>query len=70
MALSDQIDFPAFFSFRKMTYRNSSIPEYDNLLSPLPRKKALRRHVLENLLSGIDRLRKVNVKVKKSKADC
>jgi hypothetical protein len=68
MALSNQIDFPAFFSFCMMTYRNSSIPEYDNLLSPLPRKMALRRHVLENLLSGIDRLRKVNVT--ESKADC
>jgi hypothetical protein len=48
MALSNQIDFSAFFSLRKMTYRNfgiSSIPEYDNPLSLLPRKMALRRHV-------------------------
>jgi hypothetical protein len=48
MALSNQIDFPAFFSLRKMTYRISSIPEYDNPLSLLPRKMALRRNVLEN----------------------
>jgi hypothetical protein len=38
MALSNQIDFPAF----------SSIPKCDNPLSPLPRKMAFRRHVLEN----------------------
>jgi hypothetical protein len=34
--LSNQIDFPAFFSLRKMTYRISSIPEYDSLLQSLP----------------------------------
>jgi hypothetical protein len=43
MALSDQSDFPAIFRLRKMTYWNSSIPEYDNPLSPLLRKMALRR---------------------------
>jgi hypothetical protein len=76
MALSNKIDFLTIFSLRKMTYRNfintgiSSIPECDNLLSPLLRKMALRRHVLENWLSGIDRLRKVNVSVIESIADC
>jgi hypothetical protein len=34
MALSDQSDFPAIFRLLKMTYRISSIPEYDNPLSP------------------------------------
>jgi hypothetical protein len=43
MALSDQIDFPAFFCLRKMIYGISSILECDNLLQPLPRKMALRR---------------------------
>jgi hypothetical protein len=45
MALSYQIDLPAFSSLRKMTFGIPSIPEYDNPLSPLPRKMALRRHV-------------------------
>jgi hypothetical protein len=43
-ALSDQSYFPAIFRLRKMTYRNfinSGI--YDNPLSPLLRKMALRR---------------------------
>ncbi len=35
-----------------------------------PRKMALRRHVLENWLSGIDKLRKVNVSVTESIGDC
>jgi hypothetical protein len=48
MALSNQIDFPAFFSLHKMTYGISSIPENDNSLQPLPRKMALRRHDLKN----------------------
>jgi hypothetical protein len=43
MALSDQSDFPAIFRLRKMTYRNFINPEYDNPLSPLLRKMALRR---------------------------
>jgi hypothetical protein len=38
MALSDQSDFPAFLRLHKMTPGISSIPEYDNLLSPLPCK--------------------------------
>jgi hypothetical protein len=44
MALSDQIDFPVIFRLRKMTYITgiSSILEYDNPLSPLLRKMALR----------------------------
>jgi hypothetical protein len=48
MALSNQIDFPGFFRLREMTYRNFVNSEYDNPLSTLPRKMALRRHVLEN----------------------
>jgi hypothetical protein len=55
MTLSNQIDFPAFFSLRKMTFRHfsvsvrwltgiSSIPEYNSLYS-LYSKMALRRHV-------------------------
>ncbi len=40
MALSDQGDFPAIFRLRKMTIGISSIPEYDNPLSPLLRKMA------------------------------
>jgi hypothetical protein len=44
--------------------------EYDNPLSSLPRKMALRRHVLENGLSRIDRLRKVNASVEESIVDC
>jgi hypothetical protein len=45
MALSDQSDFLAIFRLRKMTYRNfiNSGMEYDNPLSPLLRKMALRR---------------------------
>ncbi len=43
MALSDQSDFPAVFDLRKMTYEISSILEYENPLSPLLRKMALRR---------------------------
>jgi hypothetical protein len=42
IALSDQSDFLAIFCLRKMTYP-SSIPEYDNPLSLLLRKMALRR---------------------------
>jgi hypothetical protein len=45
MAVSNQIDFPEFFHGQKMTYRNSSIPEYDYQLSLFPRKIGLRRHV-------------------------
>jgi hypothetical protein len=48
MALSNQINFSSFFSLHKMTYRSFINSEYDNLLSPLPHKMALRRHVLEN----------------------
>jgi hypothetical protein len=36
-ALSDKIDFLAFLRFRKMTQEFPSIPEYGNLLQPLPR---------------------------------
>jgi hypothetical protein len=36
----------------------------------LPRKMALRRNVLENWLSGIARLRKVNASVTESITDC
>jgi hypothetical protein len=70
MALSDQIDFPAFFSLRKLTYRNfinSGIRQsaiafapYDGLTPPFS----------GNWLSGIDRLRKVNVSVTESITDC
>ncbi len=70
MALSNQIDFPAFFSLRKMTYQNFINSGYNNPLSPLPRKMALIRHVLENLLSGIGRLQKANLSVTESIADC
>jgi hypothetical protein len=48
MALSNQNDFLAFFCLWKMTYRISSILEYDSQLSPLPHKMALRHHVLGN----------------------
>ncbi len=53
-----------------MTYQNSINLEYDNSLSPFPRKIVLHRHVLENWLSGIDRLQKVNVCVMESIVDC
>jgi F420-0:gamma-glutamyl ligase len=71
MALSDHSDFPAFFHLRKMTYWNfinSGIQQ--SAVTPLPRKMALSCHVLQNRLFGIVRLRKVNVSVTESTADC
>ncbi len=47
VALSNQIDFPAFFTSPKDT-GISSVPEYDNPPQPLPSKMALCCHVLEN----------------------
>jgi hypothetical protein len=70
MDLSNQIDFPAFSVFLRRLTGISSIPEYKNPLSPLPSKMAFCRHVLENWLSVIDRLRKVNVSVTESILDC
>jgi hypothetical protein len=43
MALTDQSDFLAIFRLRKTTYRNFINSKYDNPLSPLLRKMALRR---------------------------
>jgi hypothetical protein len=48
MALSNQIDSPAFFSLRTMTYRNFGIRQSAIAFPP---KMALCRHVLENSLS-------------------
>jgi hypothetical protein len=67
MALSNQIDFLAFFSLHKTTYRNfinSGIRQSAIALM------ALHRYDFKNWLSGIDRLRKVNVSVTDSIADC
>jgi hypothetical protein len=52
-----------FSSLRRWLTGFSSIPEYDNLLLPLPLKMDLRRYVEENWLSGVSRLRKVHVRV-------
>jgi hypothetical protein len=48
MALSNQIDFPAFFSLPKITYLNfinSRIQQSAIAFTPPPRMMALRRHV-------------------------
>jgi hypothetical protein len=66
MALSDQSDFLAIFRLRKMTYRNfinSGIWQSAVALAPKDGFTPL------NWLSGIDRLRKVNVSVTESIAD-
>ncbi len=70
MALYNQIDFLAFFSLRKMTYQISSILEYDNPLSPLPCKMALRHHVKKIDFAELTGLRKLHVGVTESIADC
>jgi hypothetical protein len=72
VALSNQIDFPAFFRFRKMTYQNFIYFRVQQFASamPLTRKLALHHLVKENLFSGIGRLRKVNVSVTENIVDC
>jgi hypothetical protein len=69
MALLYQIDFPAFFSLRKMTpefhqFRNTTV-RYR--LCPLRWPYAA---MFRKLTSGIDRLRKVNLSVTESIVDC
>ncbi len=72
VALSDQIDFPAFFRFRKMTYQNFiyfRVQQFAGAM-PLTRKLALHHLVEENWFSGIGRLRKLNASVTGNIADC
>jgi hypothetical protein len=54
MALSNQFDFPAFFSLRKMTYQNFISPGIRLSAIAFAPEDGLRSHVLKNWLSGID----------------
>ncbi len=62
MALSDQIDFPAFLRLHKMTYQN--------FINSRIRQSAVTFAPEDGWLSRIDRLQKVNVSVTESIADC
>jgi hypothetical protein len=70
MGFSNQIDFPAFFSLYKMTSRNFVNTWIQQSAVAFALEDGLTLSCLENWLSGIDRLRKVNVSVTESKADC
>ncbi len=70
IALSNQIDFLAFFSLRKMTYRNFINFGIQQSAIALPHKMTLRRHVQKFDFSDFTGLRNVNVSVTESIADC
>jgi hypothetical protein len=61
-ALSGWIVSSAFYLLLKII-GISSITEYDNPLLRLPHKMALRQYLLENWLSGVNRLRKATTTI-------
>jgi hypothetical protein len=70
MALSNQVDFLEFFHLCKMTYQNFINSGIWQFATAFALKMAFRLKVLENWLSGDDRLLKVYVCVTESIADC